>query len=94
MINLNAKIKRTDGIIETEVDGNKVLMCIENGEYYGLNEVATSIWNKTEKTVTVENIVSQLLEEYDVDKEKCTEQVLVYLHDLKYNSLISIHNKL
>jgi len=90
MMDLNTKIKRMDGIIETEVDGNKVLMSIENGKYYGLNEVATSIWKKTENTIAVENLINQLLEEYDVDNDKCTAQVFNYLKELEVNSLISI----
>ncbi len=90
MIELKSRIKRADGTIETEVDGSRVLMSIELGKYYGLNEVASTIWEKMENPLAVEDLINQLLEEYDIDERSCTEQVLKYLEDLEKNCLLSI----
>lgn len=91
MIDLNTTIKRVRKIDATDFNDEKVMMDIENGKYYALNEVGSSIWDKIESNILVSDIVEKLLEEYDVSKEECIEEVLNYLNKLEEENLIEIY---
>lgn len=91
MIDLNTTIKRVRKIDATDFNDEKVMMDIENGKYYALNEVGSSIWDKIESNILVLDIVEKLLEEYDVSKEECIEEVLNYLNKLEEENLIEIY---
>ena len=57
-------------------------MNLEIGRYFTLNEVGSRIWEFIEKNNEVEGIINGLLEEYDVSREMCREQVYIYIEDL------------
>ncbi|HOO34346.1 MAG TPA: lasso peptide biosynthesis PqqD family chaperone [Thermotogota bacterium] len=88
MIDLTTTIKRKEGYADTEVDGNKVLMSVESGKYYGLNGMGTEIWKRIENFMTVSTLIEDLLNEYEVSREDAEAQVLTFLKDLDKNNLI------
>jgi len=61
-------IKNQD-VIWREVDGETVLLNPITGRYFGLNKVACSFWNKVDGKATVDEIIDQMLEEYEVERE-------------------------
>ena len=66
------------------------MMDIENGEYYALNEVGTRVWELTKEKITINNIISILLNEYDVNADQCRESILNFIERLYYDDLIKI----
>ncbi len=81
-MNLNNHIKRTDDIVQAEIDCETVMMSIENGSYYGLDPIASRIWELIEMPTTVDAICSQLIQEYKVSKEECQKDVITFLSDM------------
>ena len=59
------------------------MLSIERGEYYGLNEVGSRIWELIEEPVSVSSVCGSILEEFDVDRPKCEKTVLEYLNQLQ-----------
>lgn len=52
--------------------GNEVVMLdVQSGFYFGLNSVASKIWQMLEVERTVNDIVEQLIDIYDVDYDTC-----------------------
>ncbi len=88
MVDLTTTIKRKDGYADTEVDGNKVLMSVESGMYYGLNGMGTEIWKRIDQSIQVSVLVQELLDEYDVSRRDAESQVLSFLNELDENNLI------
>lgn len=88
MVDLTTTIKRKDGYADTEVDGNKVLMSVESGMYYGLNGMGTEIWKRIDQSIQVSVLVQELLDEYDVSRRDAEAQVLSFLNELDENNLI------
>ena len=64
-------ISQIEEIVASDIDGEIVMMSIENGEYYGLDEIGSRIWELIEKPVKVSNLIDTLLERFDVDRETC-----------------------
>lgn len=71
-----------------ELDGELFIIDVETGKYYGLNTVANRIWEILETEKTVDEVVGTLLEEYDIDKTTCQQQVETLINDLKEKTLI------
>lgn len=61
--------RKNEEIIWREMDGETVLLNPMTGRYFGLNTVACSFWTRVDGAASLENIIDQLLEEYDVDRD-------------------------
>lgn len=82
MITEKTKIIKNSDIEVTDFGNEKVMMNLEIGRYFTLNEVGSRIWELIDKNNEVESIINGLLEEYDVSREMCREQVFKYIEDL------------
>ncbi len=88
IINEKTLVARDPEMLASEMDGEKVMMSIERGEYYGLDETGSRIWDLIENETQVGDIVVQLLEDFDVDRDECARDVLEFLEELKQKGLI------
>ncbi|CAM4281005.1 lasso peptide biosynthesis PqqD family chaperone [Paenibacillus tarimensis] len=84
------KIMQAHGGLVTDMDGEKVMMSIANGKYYSLGEVGSRIWELAATPVSMEDIISTLLEEYEVDPAACRTEVAAFLEQLRREGLIQI----
>lgn len=64
------------------------VMSVEQGAYYGLNEVATRIWQLIEQPRTVASVCATLQDEYKVDPASCERDVLACLATLQAEGLV------
>jgi len=92
-IKLNSIIKRNPELVSSDVDGEKVMMSIESGEYFGLDPVGGRIWELIENPIQVNILIEKLLDEFEVDKELCKTDTLDFLKQLLEKNLIIIFNK-
>lgn len=74
----------------SDLDDDKVMMDLDTGNYYALNSIGASIWEGIEDAITVENLVQNLLMEYDVSQTVCEQQVIDYLQKLYDADLVAI----
>jgi hypothetical protein len=75
-------VMRSDAILAAEIDGEAVMLSIENGKYYGLDPVGTDIWNLATEPRSIEQICNTLLDRYDVDADTCRKEVIDLLEVL------------
>lgn len=73
---------RTPDLQAVEMDGELVMMGLEQGEYFALREVAASIWHHLEEPRSVEDLVLLVADEYDVTAEACRPDIVAFLDDL------------
>ena len=91
MIDLNSIVSHREDIDTTDLDGEKVMMDLEKGQYFALNSVASRIWEVIESPISVNNVVETLLEEYEVEREECEKSVLEFIKGLEDASLVSVN---
>ena len=89
-INLDTIINKNLEIEDTDLDGEKVMMNLEKGEYFMMNEVGSRIWEIISKPINVKDIIETLRSEYEVDEETCKCTVIDFLTGLNHAKLISI----
>ena len=83
-------ISRSESLLSNNLGDDVVMMDIEQGAYYGLEEVAARIWELTEKPVSFASICETLTAEYDVPKQKCEQEVTAFIDDLTNHKIICI----
>lgn len=90
-ISLDTVINKNLEIDDTDLDGEKVMMNLDKGEYFMMNEVGSRIWEIISEPMDVKNIVNSLRKEYEVDEETCKDTVIEFLGRLDNANLISIN---
>ena len=90
MIDEQTYVKRNNEVFANEIDGEAVMMNIQTGKYYGLDEIGSRIWELMEQKIQVKAIIEQLQKEYDVSEQQCKSDVLNLLNELKTNQLIEV----
>lgn len=72
-------------IVESKIDEEIVMMDTASGFYFGLNSVASVIWELLREEQTMEQLVDKLMLEYSVSREQCCEETTQLLQQmLKY----------
>jgi hypothetical protein len=89
-IALESKIARMEGLLATELDGELVLMSIDQGAYYGMEQTARRIWDLLEQPMQVDELCGRLSTDYQVDPEICQRDVLPFLEQLLEEGLIVV----
>jgi hypothetical protein len=62
-----ATICATKDQVSCDLDGEAVILHKSTGTYFGLNEVGCRVWTILQKPCTYDDIVSKVLEEFEVD---------------------------
>ena len=83
-------IARSSELVCSDIDGEIVMMSIENGKYYGLDEVGSRIWEILEKPLPIADIIDQLLLNYEVEQATCEEDVMHFLQQLDDDDMLEI----
>lgn len=85
---LDQLIVQNPGSIVSDMDGETVMMNIQNGKYYNLGRIGGKIWGVIVNPMKVQEVIAELVSEYDVEQSECEEQVLSFLHHLYAEGLI------
>lgn len=81
-LSLQTKITRHPDMLSAEIGGEAVMMSIENGAYFGLNPVATRIWDLIEQPQLLADLVQKITEEYEVDASQCEADVQGFVAEM------------
>ncbi|MCM3180798.1 lasso peptide biosynthesis PqqD family chaperone [Cytobacillus horneckiae] len=84
------KVQQVKGNIVSDMGGEKVMLNIGNGKYYNLGTIGGDIWERMCEPVEIGQIIADLLNYYDVDREKCEEEVINFLLHLHTEKLIEM----
>lgn len=83
-------VSQTSGHIVSDMNGEKVMLSVQNGKYYNLGVIGGDIWEYIQEPITIENLVNKLLRKYEVSQQECQEQVESFLKTLNKEGLIKI----
>ena len=81
-------------LVEREIEGEIIIVPLTSGigdledELFSLNKVGKDVWARIDGKKPVRNIVEELLELYQGDREKLTTDVLGFLDELEKRKLI------
>lgn len=84
------RVVRSASCLSAEVGDETVLMSIENSCYGGLDDIASDIWRRLEKPVTIAELCDALAAEYDAPRDAIERDVLAFLEALRQKQMIEI----
>lgn len=81
-IEMSSIVRQSGGQVSAEIDDEVVMMNVEQGNYYALDEVGSRIWALIEQPMEVSALCDRLIEEYEVERAACEIDVLKFLDEL------------
>lgn len=66
------------------------ILSLTNTVYYGLNPVGTRVWNLLQKPRSIGELRDALVDEYDVEAERCERDLLELLEKMSAEGLIEV----
>ncbi len=88
----NCKIRRKRELTFSQIDGDVVLIHPEDGKYYSFNKVGSFIWNCLDEYKTLDELVTLLLQHYEISEEQCILEVSGFLSQLSKKGLIDVED--
>ena len=82
--------QRKPEVISGKLEDQIVMMDIEKGKYFSMNPVATRVWELLEEPSSAGELCDQLLNEFEVSREKCFDEVQELLDKLLELDLLEI----
>lgn len=82
-------VRRSD-LRAVEMDGELVMMGQDQGEYYGLKDVAASLWHHLEQPRTLDELCTLVADEYDVTPDGCRTDIETFLKQLLDKDLVRV----
>lgn len=68
------------------------MLSLRDGTYYGLDEVGAEIWHLLQTPTTIGNIVSSLIDMYDVDPLRCRADVITIVRAMRERGLVEVRD--
>ncbi len=90
MITQTDLLEANADLMMADLDGEAVLLNLQTGRYFGLNQVGTSIWAMITAPCTVADVIAGIQKDYDVPAEQLEKDVLAFLEAMEKRSLIHI----
>ncbi len=83
-------IRIPNNVVFRDLSGESVLLNLATGTYFGLDEVGTRCWHLISSQRTLENIVTALLPEYEIDELQLRSDLTGLLQQLADKGLVLI----
>lgn len=84
----SATISRSSEAIGTEIDGEIVVINIEDGKYFGLDAVGSEIWRRLEEPKRVDALCAELKAHFEGDPATIEREALAFLDQLSDSKLL------
>lgn len=89
-ITLTTRVVAAQEQVSCDLAGEAVVLNIRDGVYYGMDPVAARIWTLLQTPRTVSEIRDALLDEFDVEAERCTRELVAFLDQLVGCGLVEL----
>lgn len=92
-IHVDSTVVAAGDQVSTDLGGEVAILNLEAGEYFGLDEVGKRVWELVQEPRRVSGIRDALLEEYDVEPERCEWDVISLLQEMADEDLIEVRDE-
>ena len=91
-LTLETIVVAAPGQLSSTLGNEEVILNPETGVYYGLADVGARIWALLKEPCTIASICEVILAEYEVDRERCQQDVLALVSQLAEAQLIEVRD--
>jgi len=90
IVDINTKVVATQRLVSSDLGGQTVILGIETGKYYSLNEIGSRVWGFLQQPRTIGEIRDLTVSEYAVDAAQCEADLLALFEQLADEKLIQV----
>ena len=90
MIGADSRLRHRDRVLIQRAAGTLVLLDLEGGQYFALDEVSARVWELCDGEHGVDGIVEAISAEYDAPVETIYEDVLAFLEEMVDEKLLVV----
>lgn len=88
MIGHESRLRHRERVLIQRAAGTLVLLDLEGGQYYALDEVSARVWELCDGELGIGAIVEVIGSEYDAPVETIREDVLAFLQEMLDENLL------
>ena len=89
---MSPKYRPSSNVLFQDLEEEVVLLNLSSGIYYGAGAVGARIWKLVLAGKTSEEIVAQVVCEYDTSFDQATIDVAAFLTELQRHNLLDCHD--
>lgn len=89
-LDLTETFRRTKKEMSADLGEENVVLDLDSGVYYGMDGTGPRIWELLEQPRTGEEMMETLLDEYDVEEDRCQEDLVAFLAELMGEGLVEV----
>ncbi len=90
MLSTNDKIVKSERQVSCELNDEVVILDLNNGIYYELDEVGARVWNMIQEPSTLSEIVNSIVDDYEVSWDECERDVQELIDEIAEKGLVEI----
>jgi hypothetical protein len=79
--------------VSSDLGDDAVILNLKTGIYHGLDSVGARIWSLIQESRSVNDILNTLLQEYEVEPDRCERELVALLQKLGDAGLIEVSNE-
>ena len=79
--------------VSCDLAGETAILDLKSGQYYGLNPVGTRIWELIQESRSVTEVLSIILDEYDVEAQACERDLIAVIEELHGKGLLEVKDE-
>jgi hypothetical protein len=83
-------ISRSPSVLTAEVDGEVVMMSIEQGRYFGLDDIGSDIWKRIEPPCSFAALIDGLTADYEADRAAIAADVHKLLGEMAEQDVVRL----
>jgi hypothetical protein len=83
-------IARSASVVASEVDGELMMMSIERGQYFSLNDIASDVWGRLAEPRTFGALVEQLAGDYAAPPDAIAADLRALLASMRERDVIEL----
>jgi hypothetical protein len=83
-------VSRSPSVVTAEIDGEIMMMSIEHGRYWNLDDVGTDIWRRIDPPCSFDRLVDALVSEYDADRAVIAADVKALLQRMLAEDVVRL----
>lgn len=91
-VSVDSVVVADENQVSSDLGGEAAILDLRDGVYYGLDVVGARIWDLIQEPKTVAEVKDALLEQYDVEPDRCERDLIALLRELADRGLIEVRN--
>jgi hypothetical protein len=83
-------VSRSPSVLTAEVDGEIVMMSVERGRYFGLDNIGSDIWKRIEPTCPFATLIEGLVTDYEANRATIVADVQALLGRMMEQDIVRL----